>query len=315
MQFIVFLRDNARWLGGGFLLFFFSSFGQTFLISLSAGDIRLEYALSHGQFGSLYMAATLASALTLPRLGHMVDHYSAKKVTLLVVPMLALAAACMALSRHIVALFVVSAVESLSDSVLDILDKGHTRDDVVAALRIVRDAGMSLRPTFVPFTPWTTLDDYLDLCRFIVEHDLEDEVDPIQMTIRLLVPPGSLLLGRDELRPFLGPLDQAALAYRWTHPDPRMDHLYTDVAALVEHATRAEQDPGATFQEIHALALNVSGSGARPPATPANGDARRRRGADARAAAPRLSEPWFCCSEPSRIQLRHVGAPSNTGDP
>ncbi|WP_332775346.1 MFS transporter [Polaromonas sp.] len=106
MPFIVFLRDNARWLGGGFLLFFFSSFGQTFLISLSAGDIRREYALSHGAFGSLYMAATLASALTLPRLGHLVDHYSAKKVTLLVVPMLALAAACMALSRHIVALFV-----------------------------------------------------------------------------------------------------------------------------------------------------------------------------------------------------------------
>lgn len=106
MQFLVFLRDNARWLGGGFLLFFFSSFGQTFFISLSAGDIRREYALSHGQFGSLYMAATLASAFTLPRLGHWVDRYSAQKVTLLVVPLLALAAAGMALSQHIVALFV-----------------------------------------------------------------------------------------------------------------------------------------------------------------------------------------------------------------
>lgn len=105
MQFFVFLRDNARWLGGGFLLFFFSSFGQTFLISLSAGDIRREYALSHGGFGSLYMAATLASALTLPRLGHLADHYSAKKLALLVLPMLALAAAVMALSRHLVTLF------------------------------------------------------------------------------------------------------------------------------------------------------------------------------------------------------------------
>lgn len=106
MQFLVFLRDNARWLGGGFLLFFFSSFGQTFLISLSAGDIRREYGLSHGGFGSLYMAATLASAFTLPRLGHLADHHSAKKLALVMLPMLALAAAGMALSRHVVTLFV-----------------------------------------------------------------------------------------------------------------------------------------------------------------------------------------------------------------
>lgn len=106
MQFLVFLRDNARWLGGGFLLFFFSSFGQTFLISLSAGDIRREYGLSHGGFGSLYMAATLASAFTLPRLGHLADHHSAKKLALAMLPMLALAAAGMALSHHVVTLFV-----------------------------------------------------------------------------------------------------------------------------------------------------------------------------------------------------------------
>ncbi len=107
MQFLVFLRDNARWLGGGFLLFFFSSFGQTFLISLSAGDIRREYALSHGGFGSLYMAATLVSALTLPRLGHLADHHGAKRLALFILPLLALAAAGMALSQHIVTLFVV----------------------------------------------------------------------------------------------------------------------------------------------------------------------------------------------------------------
>jgi hypothetical protein len=31
-----FVRDNGRWLGGGFLLTLFSSFGQTFFIGLSA---------------------------------------------------------------------------------------------------------------------------------------------------------------------------------------------------------------------------------------------------------------------------------------
>jgi MFS family permease len=104
MPFLVFLRDNARWLAGGFLLTFFSSFGQTFFISLSAGNIREEYGLSHGGFGTLYMIATLASALTLPKLGQIVDRYSAKQVTLIIVPMLALAATTMAFSRHILLL-------------------------------------------------------------------------------------------------------------------------------------------------------------------------------------------------------------------
>ena len=99
--------------------------------------------------------------------------------------------------------FMVSAVESLSDQVLRILDKRHTRKDVYAALAIVRAAGMSLRPTFVAFTPWTTLDDYLELCELIASHHLEDEVDPVQLAIRLLVPPGSLLLDQPELKPFL----------------------------------------------------------------------------------------------------------------
>ncbi|HJW12433.1 MAG TPA: MFS transporter [Albitalea sp.] len=103
---LVFLRDNARWIVGGFLLFLFSSFGQTFFISLSAGDIRREYGLSHGSFGSLYMAATLLSAFTLPRIGSAVDRYGSKRVVLFVVPMLALAASLMAGSRHLVLLFV-----------------------------------------------------------------------------------------------------------------------------------------------------------------------------------------------------------------
>ena len=106
MKFLLFLRDNARWLAGGFLLTFFSSFGQTFFISLSAGNIREEYGLSHGGFGTLYMVATLGSALTLPYLGQIVDRYSVRKVAMLIVPMLALATVSMALSGHIVQLVV-----------------------------------------------------------------------------------------------------------------------------------------------------------------------------------------------------------------
>jgi sugar phosphate permease len=104
--YLSFLRDNSRWLTGGFLLTFFSTFGMTSFIALSAGDIRRDYGLSHGEFGTLYMFATLASALSLPRLGQIVDRYSVRKVVLFVVPMLALASASMALSRHLVLLFV-----------------------------------------------------------------------------------------------------------------------------------------------------------------------------------------------------------------
>lgn len=102
MPFIAFLRDNARWLVGGMLLTFFSSIGQTSFISLSAGHIRAEYALSNGQWGTVYMIGTLASALTLPHLGQIVDRFSVRAVVLFVVPMLALAAALMALSTSLV---------------------------------------------------------------------------------------------------------------------------------------------------------------------------------------------------------------------
>lgn len=106
MSFILFLRDNARWVAGGFLLTFFSAFGQTYFISLSAGDIRAEYGLTNGQFGTLYMVATLASAFTLPHLGRIVDRYSARAVTFMIAPMLAVACLSMAFSRSIVLLAV-----------------------------------------------------------------------------------------------------------------------------------------------------------------------------------------------------------------
>jgi MFS family permease len=101
MSILTFLRDNARWLVGGFLLTFFSTVGQTTFISLSAGHIRAEYGLTHGQFGTIYMLGTLASALTLPRLGPVVDRYSARTVALFVIPVLACAAVLMAVSTHV----------------------------------------------------------------------------------------------------------------------------------------------------------------------------------------------------------------------
>src|SRR5437016_5389415 len=140
-------------------------------------------------------------------------------------------------------LFVVSAVESFSATVLAHLQKGHTRADVVTALEIVRSAGITLRPSLVAFTPWTTLEDYLDMFALVESHDLIDAIDPVQYTIRLLIPPGSALLAEAGSQPApirtnLGPLDQAGFQHPWAHPDPRMDRLHEAVSMSVEEAAR-----------------------------------------------------------------------------
>jgi radical SAM superfamily enzyme YgiQ (UPF0313 family) len=183
-------------------------------------------------------------------------------------------------------LFVVSAVESLSDTVLAHLEKGHTRADVFEALAIMRQAGIALRPSLVSFTPWTTLDDYLDVFEVVEREELIDHVDPVQYAIRLLIPSGSLLLERPAVQPFLGPLDQAAFSYQWTHPDPRMDELHQAVTQLVEAAAKADEDPSLTFQRVRALADAIR-DGRQPAAVACHLSPRRSR-------PPRLTEPWFC---------------------
>src|SRR6267143_378762 len=159
--------------------------------------------------------------------------------------------------RHLGCVFMVSAVESLSEAVLANLEKGHTRDDVTRALRIVRDAGIAFRPTWVAFTPWTTLEDYLEMFEFVEWEGLIDHVDPVQFTLRLLVPPGSALLTRDAITPYLAPLDQAAFIHPWTHPDPRMDLLQREASRLVEAASA--EDAAATFYRLRALAYSTGG--------------------------------------------------------
>lgn len=181
-------------------------------------------------------------------------------------------------------LFVVSAVESLSDVVLGQLAKGHSRADVLEALRAVRGAGMTLRPTWVPFTPWTTLDDYREMLDFVEDESLVDAVDPVQYSIRLLVPPGSLLADSPALRPYLGRLVARDFYYEWTHPDPLMDTLQRAVAARVEESAARAEDPALTFGSIRSLAERAAGR-APQPALSLPSDRPR---------SPRLSEPWFC---------------------
>jgi radical SAM superfamily enzyme YgiQ (UPF0313 family) len=182
--------------------------------------------------------------------------------------------------------FVVSAVESLSDTVLAHLDKGHTRADVVTLVRLMRETGIALRPTWVAFTPWTTLDDYRAMLDFVDGEDLVDAVDPVQYSLRLLVPPGSLLASHPAMRPHLGPLVDGAFSHAWTHRDPRMDVLQAEVGRVVEEAANARADEAATFDRVRALADATAGTS--PRRLPAE------RALPDRARPPRLTEPWFC---------------------
>jgi radical SAM superfamily enzyme YgiQ (UPF0313 family) len=179
--------------------------------------------------------------------------------------------------------FVISAVESLDNRVLALLDKGHTREDFFEAVTRCRQAGVTLVPTFVAFHPWLSLESYCDLLDTIARLDLIDHVAPIQLAIRLLVPEGSRLLRLDEMRAHIGRFDPVTLTYRWSHPDPGVDALQRDVTALV--GMRLTTNRRALFAEIAALAHHRAGL----PTPPSDS-----RPARARATVPYLNEPWYC---------------------
>lgn len=181
------------------------------------------------------------------------------------------------------AIFVVSAFESLSDEVLFRLQKGHTRADILAVLPILADAKLPVRPTWVPFTPWSSLDDICALFAFAQSASLVENIDPIQYTIRLLIPPGSLLLQDESLRRQLSPLDANALAYPWRHPEPAMDALCSAMQARVELGAQRQESNEDLFLALRALAFAAAGREAAPFSL----RARKRP-------PPRLTEAWFC---------------------
>lgn len=189
-------------------------------------------------------------------------------------------------------LFIVSAVESTNDRILALLDKGHTRADFIEAVRLTRDAGLTLTPTFVTFTPWTTLCDFRELLETLVELDLVDNVAPIQLAIRLLIPAGSRLLELPEMREKLGEFDSSALSYQWRHDDPAVDRLCSEIQLLIQTEERRKSPRRAIFACIWELAHE------RPlPAGFYLGSS---------SAVPYMSEPWYCCAEPAPEQLAQI---------
>ncbi len=175
-------------------------------------------------------------------------------------------------------LFVTSAVESIDDAVLEKLAKGHTHADFIQVVRIMRNAGLTLAPTFVTFTPWTTWRGYRELLRTIVDLELVENVAPIHLAMRLLVPAGSRLLDLAEIREILGPFDPAALSYKWRHSDPELDRLCTDIQQLIQREESRKASRTEVFSRIWELAQG------RP----------RDFHLASRATIPYLNEPWYC---------------------
>jgi hypothetical protein len=195
-------------------------------------------------------------------------------------------------------LFVVTAVETLNDNILAILDKGHQRADVFRAQQLLADAGLVMRPSLMPFTPWTQWQDLHDILQWVADTNLVDNVDAVQYSIRLLVPHGSLLQDHTAMLPHRGAYDDEALTYRWQHPEARIDALQRDLRQIAEDASGRGDAPETTFDAVWDLLRERVPRARHPPsrlaqARPATSRA-ARTAALPRQRPPRLTEPWFC---------------------
>ncbi len=194
-------------------------------------------------------------------------------------------------------LFVISAVESVDDEVLGYLDKGHTREDFLHVVQAFRNTGLTLHPTFVSFTPWTTREGYLELLKVIAENELIENVAPIQLGIRLLIPKGSRILELDEVKKFVGEFDAKSLAYLWRNAESGVDALGEKVQQIAAVAHQKGDSRRSAFERIWEVAHQVAGRVAPEIAKEAKGGF----------AVPFLSEPWYCCAEPTTAQLVSIG--------
>jgi len=191
----------------------------------------------------------------------------------------------------------------VDDAVLAALDKGHTREDFLRVTRRLRELGLTLHPTFVPFTPWTTLESYLDLLRVLRDEELIENVAPIQLGIRLLIPKGSRMLELEEIRSTVAPFDQESLVYPWKNRDKRVDALSDKVQAVAASADTMKWPRTKTFEAIWNAAHNAAGLAAKELKIQSSGK------------VPFLSEPGYCCAEPTKDQLVLLGATATKKEP
>ncbi len=148
--------------------------------------------------------------------------------------------------------FITSAFESVDDRLLEILDKGHTADDLDLVLQLTERSGVALRPTWLPFTPWTSPAHFLDLVRFVETRKLVDVTPPVQLGLRLLVPSDSPLVHPMRELGSLVAYDSDGLTWNWQHEDARMDDLQAEIAGLAERQASLSQIKAAACRWLEA---------------------------------------------------------------
>jgi radical SAM superfamily enzyme YgiQ (UPF0313 family) len=205
--------------------------------------------------------------------------------------------------RNTGCLFVTTAVESVDDAILTRLAKGHTRADFLEVVARFRELGLVLQPTFVPFTPWTTLAGYRDLLNVVAEQDLVENIAPIQLGIRLLIPARSRLLELEDVRRNVDPFDPAALVYPWKHPDPRLDALAECVQNLASAGEKLKRSRADMFTRICRATSELSSQDGAAVVWPPPAMA-------SRPSIPHFTEPWYCCAEPTRDQFVSIAGAS-----
>ena len=146
----------------------------------------------------------------------------------------------------------------------------------------------------------------------LAEHDLVENIAPIQLGIRLLVPAGSRLLELPDMRAHLGEFDAASLFHTWRHPDSRLDLLAARVQELAAAGDKLKWTRSETFMRIWEAAAVVATASETTVATQSSSAAISWLPPKiiARPAIPHFTEPWYCCAEPTQEQFISIATPT-----
>lgn len=155
---------------------------------------------------------------------------------------------------------------------------------------------MHIRPTWLPFFPWTKVSDLTAIVEFIDLHRLWEATDPVQLTIKLLLPEGSLLETHPEVTPYLTEYDPALLTWRWEFADSETGSLQGRLDSIASAASDCGEETVATLEAMRDAIAAAAGFGF---AAMLSGQP-----------APRLTEGWFCCAEPTASQMVSISGPA-----
>ncbi len=191
-------------------------------------------------------------------------------------------------------LFIVSAFETVDEPSLKILDKGHSSRGMSQATSLVLDAGMWIRPTWLPFFPWTEPQHVAGIAEFIDDHRLWEATEPVQLALRLLVPEGSLLEKHPEARRHLMAYEPEELTWTWEFANSDTALIHKQLDELATEAAECGEEAMRTLSRMRRVLF--SGRATANDSMPA-GDR-----------VPRLTESWFCCAEPRPSQLVSIGS-------